>query len=145
VKEAGTVTDQPQRIVDPEQMPVWQDKSRTQKLTRLLNDEICGAKTLSVGMYWLAPGQKTIVDVHPNSEEVYYVVQGKGTLIVDGVEGEVRGGMAVHIPAGAGHQSINTGDGDLCYFYVYAPPPKERDLSKLGWTVMDKGDESRSR
>jgi mannose-6-phosphate isomerase-like protein (cupin superfamily) len=132
------MTDRPLGIVDPEQMPVWQDPPGNQRLARLIGDDNCGAKTLSAGMYWLAPGQRTIVDVHPGTEEIYYVVQGKGTLILDGVAGEVRGGMAVHIPAGVGHQSINTGDQDLCYFYVYAPPPKERDLGKLGWTVMER-------
>ena len=131
------MTERPLRIIDPRRVPVWQDSERAQRLARLISDQTCDARTLFAGMYWLAPGRQTIVDVHPTNEEVYYVVQGKGQLILDGVEAPIEQGMAVHIPAGVKHQSINTGDVDLCYFYVYAPPPAQRDLASLGWTLRE--------
>jgi mannose-6-phosphate isomerase-like protein (cupin superfamily) len=125
----------PGRIIDPEQLPLWHDPRKNQRMSYLINDQTCAARTLSAGLYWLAPGKQTIVDVHPDCEEAYYVVSGRGTLVLDGVEGPIEAGMTVHIPAGVDHQSINTGDVDLCYFFVYSPPPKLRDLSKIGWSA----------
>ena len=40
---------------------------------------------------------------HKRSTELYYVLEGEGTLTLDGVEHPVRKGSAVHIPPGVVH------------------------------------------
>ncbi|MCC7497826.1 MAG: cupin domain-containing protein [Bryobacterales bacterium] len=40
---------------------------------------------------------------HKIATELYYVVDGGGTLLLDGVEHEVRKGSIVHIPPGVVH------------------------------------------
>ena len=77
---------------------------------------------MSTTLFWLAPGHKTVPDIHPDSEEIYYVVGGKATLLIEDETFQVVEGMTIYIPPGAVHQSINTGDKDLCYFCAFSPP-----------------------
>lgn len=40
---------------------------------------------------------------HKRSTELYYVLGGEGSVILDGVEHEVKPGSMVHIPPGVAH------------------------------------------
>ena len=40
---------------------------------------------------------------HKRSTELYYVLGGEGSVILDGVEHEVKAGSMVHIPPGVVH------------------------------------------
>ena len=51
----------------------------------------------------LAPGQSTQRHYHRLSEEIYLIVEGGGTMEVDGEEREVRADDAILIPASAWH------------------------------------------
>ena len=112
-------------IIHPKKLPIWQapDKSRT--VSSLIDAERCGAKGISAGMFWLEPGHQSEPDIHPNSEEIYYVAQGTGKLVLGDQEHTVSKGMSVYIPAGVHHQSFNTGDEQLVYFWAFSPPPPE--------------------
>ena len=95
--------------------PILEDRRRYK--------ETCGAQHPSAGLFWLAPGRETDADIHPDAEEIYYVVSGAGRLVMDGEEFRVSKGKTVYIAAGVEHQSFNDGEEDLCYFYAFAPPP----------------------
>ena len=117
-------------VVDQKAYPVWQAPDKSRKASK----ETCGAEHLSAGLFWLAPGQQTQDDVHPDAEEIYYVVSGSGRLIMNEEEFRVEEGMTVFIPAGVNHQSFNDGGEELCYFYAFGPqpsgPPKQEEQ---GW------------
>ena len=42
---------------------------------------------------------------HKRSTELYYVLEGGGTVLLDGVEHEVAAGSLVHIPPGVVHSA----------------------------------------
>lgn len=115
----------PEWIIDPEKFPLLQSPDASRRVSYLVGEETCGAKWISAGLFWLVPGETTIPDIHPKSEELYYVVSGQGKLILDGDVHQVSRGMVIYIPAGVTHQSINTGREDLCYFFAFSPPPTE--------------------
>ncbi len=49
--------------------------------------------------------------------------KGKGVVVIDDVENEVKDGMAVVIPSGAKHNVINTSKkNDLKLYTIYSPP-----------------------
>ncbi|MGZ4302782.1 MAG: cupin domain-containing protein [Gaiellaceae bacterium] len=52
----------------------------------------------------LEPGQATERHYHRHSEEIYVVLEGKGTLELDGEIRKVEPGDAALIPPGAWHQ-----------------------------------------
>jgi mannose-6-phosphate isomerase-like protein (cupin superfamily) len=92
------------------------------RVVPLVNAELCGAQHLEAGFYKLAPGDISKNDTH-EVEELYFVVSGTGRLVVDGQEFIVRRGMAVYLPPGCEHRTWNIGDDELCYFWVFGPPP----------------------
>lgn len=54
----------------------------------------------------LAPGQGTQRHYHRLSEEIYLVLEGAGTMELDGEPGPVSAGDAVLIPPGAWHELV---------------------------------------
>ena len=128
----------PEWVQHPKHFPVWQAPDGSRRVNLLVSPETCGAGDISAGLFWLHPGHQTQADIHPESAEIYYVVSGRGKLVMDGQEFRVEKGMTVYIPAGVEHQSFNDGHQDLCYFYAFAPPPpgpsKQEDQ---GWNRIE--------
>ena len=52
--------------------------------------------------------------------ELYFVLEGEGTLTVDGADHAVRAGTAAYIPGGSEHAIRNTGATRLRFFYAFA-------------------------
>jgi len=59
----------------------------------------------------LEPGQATQRHYHRHSEEIYLIVEGSGTMELDGEEREVVADDAILIPAGAWHTLVAGTDG----------------------------------
>ena len=124
----------PEWVIDQREQPIWQAPNLSRKVSLLVSREHCGAEHLSAGLFWLAPGHETVADIHPDAEEIYYVVSGSGRLVMDGEEFRVAQGMTVYIPAGVTHQSFNDGAEELCYFYAFGPPPSGSTKQEAeGW------------
>lgn len=114
-------------IINPDGFPVFEAPDGSRRVTLLINEEICGASGVSAGLWWLNPGQQSELDFHPKSDELYYVVSGEGKLVLnEDEEYVVKKGMTAFVPAGVKHQTFNTGSDELCYYYVFSPPPTER-------------------
>ena len=61
-------------------------------------------------------------EVHPNTEQVLFFVDGEGDAILNGEARHFKEHDVVFVPAGTVHNFKNTGDEDLKLFTVYAPP-----------------------
>jgi len=61
---------------------------------------------------------------HKRSTELYYVLEGEGTVWLDGVEHAVRKGSIVHIPPGVVHGAT----GRMRVLVVGIPDIREDDL-----------------
>jgi len=68
----------------------------------------------------LAPGKTLEAHVDP-MEEIYFILSGRGEMMVAGETKEVKPGDAIWIPAGAVHYLINPGEED-CLILVVASP-----------------------
>jgi mannose-6-phosphate isomerase-like protein (cupin superfamily) len=68
----------------------------------------------------LAPGKILEAHVDP-MEEIYFILAGKGEMMVAQERREVKPGDAIWIPAGSAHHLINTGEED-CLILVVASP-----------------------
>jgi oxalate decarboxylase/phosphoglucose isomerase-like protein (cupin superfamily) len=51
--------------------------------------------------------------------EIYHILEGVGEVTIDGVVSKVNAGSTVFIPSDAEHGIVNTGLGDLKWFYVF--------------------------
>jgi mannose-6-phosphate isomerase-like protein (cupin superfamily) len=75
----------------------------------------------------LEPGQATERHYHRESEEIYLVTKGSGSLEVGGETRRVRPGDAVLIPPGAWHTLENDGTSELRILCCCAPPYSHED------------------
>src|ERR1041385_4305081 len=69
----------------------------------------------------LQPGEAIGMEVH-DGDQVIYVVEGKGLVVLDDSKQEVDKGWVVFVPAGVRHNVVNKDDEPMKLFTVYAPP-----------------------
>ncbi len=99
-----------------------QDKKRYSKAGMV--SEIL-AKTLRSEIAYMAfeLGQGTGKgSVHPNSDQIVYVIEGEVEAEVEGEKARGGPGTVVLIPAGSRHVIRNAGKGRLLVLSIYAPP-----------------------
>jgi mannose-6-phosphate isomerase-like protein (cupin superfamily) len=86
----------------------------------LIDPETCSSKKLKMGMTTVYAEGKTTGHEHPDHEEVYFVLQGRGKMIVGEDEFDIRTGDALYVPFGEYHTTYNTGILPLQLLWVTA-------------------------
>ncbi|HET9959536.1 MAG TPA: cupin domain-containing protein [Polyangiaceae bacterium] len=80
------------------------------------------AKQLILGKATVPPGERVKAHVHDYSEEAFFVVQGTGCAILDGIGTvEFRAGDAVLVPKGVTHSIENRGSEEVVVVFASAP------------------------
>ena len=80
----------------------------------------------------LLPGEGHERHNHPDSDEILYILAGRGEQMVDDSDTfGVGPGQAVFIPKGAFHSTVNTGWEPLVLLAIYAPAGAEEALKGL--------------
>jgi len=72
-------------------------------------------------------GATTTAHYHPRTEEIYYILSGRGRMQIDDDARDVAQGDAIAIPPGARHQITNTGDEQLVFLCCCAPGYEHAD------------------
>lgn len=75
----------------------------------------------------LAPGAATTPHYHPVTEEIYYVLSGRGRMRIGRDTREVGPGDAIAIPPGAIHALANVGSQTLTFLCCCAPAYEHAD------------------
>lgn len=124
-------------IIEQEHFPVWEAQNASRCVTPLITQDSCGSQRMLTGLWRLYPGHESDPDIHPDADEIYYVVSGKGKLVLGNEEYVVRQGMTIFIPANVHHQSFNNGDEGLVYYYIFGPPPGGTSKQEAqGWVKV---------
>lgn len=55
---------------------------------------------------------------HDDNSEIIYILQGRGTALIDDKKEYVSQGMCHYCPKGHSHSLINSGESDLVFFAV---------------------------
>lgn len=95
-----------------------------------------GAQFLWVGMSVVPAGSESNPHIHEHQEESFFVHEGSGEIVVDGVAVPVRPGSLVVIAPGELHQLRATGSSTLRVLCTVAPPFSEDEFT----TVHDPND-----
>ena len=64
------------------------------------------------------PGKRLSYQVHARRSEHWFVVRGRGSVVLDGSTKDVEAGSAVDVPVGMPHRIANTGEDDLVFVEV---------------------------
>src|SRR5215475_3407406 len=91
-----------------DRVPAFTTKDGSQIRELLAHRNSCIQKQ-SLAEARLAPGQKTTRHYHPLTEEIYYLLEGKGRMRIGDELCDVGPGDAIAIPPGAVHTIENTG------------------------------------
>ena len=79
-----------------------------------------GAKNITLNYAEFAPGDAFAQHVHPHSEDVIVVLEGKGVIKVEGKEYPIEAGDVVYVPPGERHGTI--AGTAMTMFSCQAPP-----------------------
>ena len=100
-----------------------------QKSWLLLTEGQFGSQNLAITLVEGAPGSMQAMHGHPDNEQVYVIVRGRGVMQVADEMQEVGEGTLVYIPPGAAHAIKNTSDEPLVFVSATSPPFDPKELS----------------
>ena len=87
--------------------------------------QLGGTSKHSFGYVVIPPEGSSRLHYHPLAEETYYIMKGKGRMIIDNAEYNVKPGDAILISPPEKHQIFCVGKEDLEFIVVTAPPWEE--------------------
>ncbi len=89
---------------------------------RLINPKTTGSVNIGTSIVYMNPGDRVIPHRHDN-EECYFVVQGSGTMVLEGETIRLEKNLSVYCPANAEHGQVNDGDEPLIIYASLSPAP----------------------
>lgn len=95
-------------------------------LRRIIHPETIGSENVAMGIGYVNPGEELLRHRH-TYEEMYYYLQGRGTMIVGDAVLKAESGLFVYVPPNVPHHTINTGDEPMVLLYSYWPPAAAGD------------------
>jgi mannose-6-phosphate isomerase-like protein (cupin superfamily) len=105
---------------DPADVPPW---AETCGQIRCLIEEKDGAAA-EVHHVWIHDAK---LHYHERTDEIYHVIAGRGTMVLDGEEVELHPGVVVYVPRGVKHKA----KGDLTVLVVCVPPGVLGDVHEV--------------
>jgi|Deesub1362A_J573_1020465.scaffolds.fasta_scaffold00051_133 mannose-6-phosphate isomerase-like protein (cupin superfamily) len=103
---------------------ITKDKSLIREILHPKNSEV---KNQSLAEAIVKPGGSTLPHKHIRSEEIYYILEGRGRVTVGEETAVVSEFDAILIPPGMIHYIENIGDKDLVFLCVSSPPYSHTD------------------
>ena len=76
-----------------------------------------------VDLYCLEPGQDQKPHAHDDQDKIYFVVEGRGRVVLGAATESLEAGEAIVAQAGVSHGIANDGPGRLTVLVVVSPPP----------------------
>ncbi len=102
-----------------------------------------GAESLGVNRLELQPRQRLRVHIHERQEELYLVLSGTLTLIVEEVEHEIPVGTLARVGPSTRRQVANRGDVPVV-FLAFGAAGEHESRDALAWTFWDEEGPGRS-
>ena len=94
----------------------------------LVNPQTVGAKTVKVKITEWLPGHIHKQHVHPDQEEVIFVLSGKGMAETEAERREIGPGAVVFIGAVESHTTWNLSDTESLRAIVIKAPPEDEEV-----------------
>ena len=90
---------------------------------QLINPDHSGRERVTLTQVHVAPGAQQPRHTHETSEQIWYALSGRGTLLLDGgAERTFEPGNVVRFADGDVHGLRNDGDTQFVYLCVTSPP-----------------------
>jgi mannose-6-phosphate isomerase-like protein (cupin superfamily) len=93
----------------------------TSTIREILAPRNSGVLRQSLAEAMLSPGAATQAHLHPDTEELYYILRGEAIMAVAGEQRRAATGDAIAILPGQRHQIRNIGTEDLVFLCCCVP------------------------
>lgn len=117
-------------IINIDKVQAFTTKDGSEIRELLAHRNSCIAKQ-SLAEARLPVGATTTPHFHPQTEEIYYILEGRGRMQIGDQQAEVGPGDAIAIPPGAQHQITNIGETVLKFLCCCAPGYEHDDTVLL--------------
>ena len=94
----------------------------------LVGPESMGSEKVKVNITEYLPGYSHKLHVHPNQEEVIFVLSGKGVSQTNEDTKEIGPGSVAFVPAGVAHATINTDPSESLKAVIIKSPPGDEEI-----------------
>jgi len=94
-------------------------------LAWMVNSRLVEGAEMTVGLVTINAGYSNPPHVHPNCEEIVYIISGRCDQFLAGERSSLQVGQGLVIPRGVEHYSTNTGDEPLVVLVCYSSPNRE--------------------
>ena len=84
------------------------------------------------GYVEIDPGRKNPRHLHPNSDEVLYLLQGELDHSLGDAVYHLKAGMSIHIPMGVAHDALNRGDDVASMIVAYPTADRQVVMCEVG-------------
>ncbi len=123
----------PKVVFRPTDVPLIESPPATILNSPMVTEETCGSHNFCAGFVWAKPGIIGHEHSHPGYEELYYIFQGTGRVVVADVPHPVEPGAVVLIPRDTRHH-LEVDDGSHLGIF-WALPRKWSDLPDIQETL----------
>ena len=86
---------------------------------------------VSIAEAYVEGGTETKLHVHNIAQEIYYILDGEGTMTLSNRRIDIRTGDAVLIPSGTSHK-VKAGGSGVRILCVSTPPYEHKDTGLVG-------------
>ena len=117
-------------IQNIDRVPAFRTKDGSE-IRELLAHRNSSIRNQSLAEARLPEGARTIPHLHPQTEEIYYILEGEAEMIIADERQSVGVGDAIAIPPGIVHQIVNRGVGTLKFICCCAPAYEDADTVML--------------
>lgn len=94
----------------------------------LLRPQNSPIKNMGLAIGSLGKRKKAIPHYHKISEEVYFILSGKGAITIDGKTRKIKAGNAIYIPVHSIHALVNSSNKNLEVLCISSPPYADKDF-----------------
>ncbi len=98
------------------------DPPYARTLKHLIAPWTVGAERMWVGMSKVDPSSRSNPHSHAHQEEIFFVVSGRGEIVVGSERASVEPGSVVVVPPTITHSLVNGGDETLKVLSIVSPP-----------------------
>jgi quercetin dioxygenase-like cupin family protein len=103
----------------------WVDVSKSKRFSpeKFQRVNLFETDRMFCDVYCFEPGQEQTAHKHQGADKIYYVLEGKGLVLVGAERRELLPGMAAHASSGEEHAVQNPGPERLVMLVFMAPHP----------------------
>lgn len=103
----------------------WVDISHSKRFQpdRFQKVNLFETERMFCDIYCFEPGQEQAAHKHQGADKIYYILEGKASVLIGSERRELTSGMAAHAGSGEEHAVHNPGPDRLVMLVFMAPKP----------------------